>query len=368
MTRKMILPCFTMLAVLLCRPVQATLPPPIPPEYGAYGPLTVCEDDLSIALRTNEAVHLVGPIFRVINDEYLIAATPMVLPPSAFMLFDGPVKHGVFTVGQFTLGQTPTSAAIAFRYSGELPQSAISYAKFAPEGFGKDDVRYAIETRAASSPSDGMVSMLIVASPSFDGSDADKALLERFQLNAAGVSDCVRPADLAAGKRDYGTAGFARSFDDPFYAGRYPPRPDEGAGYHCQGGIGFAFHAGEQLRRPWKSLRSGQSYWLRDGVAVTLSGPVEPMRRTDPDNASEHPAGQLHDSAITFYPSRGVGPPYAPPGVREDGSWLIELGKERNSRLDIRFPAGESGRVGFDLIERLEFVSPDDPRCGAPTQ
>jgi len=130
------------------------------------------------------------------------------------------------------------------------------------------------------------------------------------------------------------------------------------------GGVGFAFYAGERLLRPWKSLQVGQSYLMRGNVVVTLAGPVEPMRPTGPGDAREHPAGQLHGSGVTFYPSRGVGPPYAPPGVREDGSWLIELGKDKNSRLEIRFPAGDKALAGFALIERLEFVAPGDPRCG----
>lgn len=359
MIGKTYLSCFAVLGLLFAAPVHATLPPPTPPEYGAYGPRVVCEGDLSIAVGANEAVHLVGPIFRIINDDYLIAATPMTLPTSAFMLFDGPVKHGVFATGS-----APTNLAMAFRYSGELPSTAAPYVAFARDGFGKDDVRYAVETRVWASSSDGMVSVLIVASPAFDGSDADKAILQRFQLRAAAVPECIRPADLSAGRADHGAAGLERSFDNPYYAGLYPARPDEGPGYHCQGGIGFAFAAGEQVRRPWKSQRTGQSFLIGGGVTVTLSGPVEPMRRTDPDDRLEHPVGQLHRSAITYYPSRGVGPPYAAPGVREDGSWLVEPGQERNSRLQVRFPAGDKARLGFSLIERLEFVADDDPRCG----
>lgn len=360
MIGKSCLAWFAMLGHILTAPAQATLPPPKPPEYGAHGPIAICEGDLSIAARPNEAVHLVGPIFRIINDDYLIAATPMIFPASALMLFDGPVKHGVFATGSAS-----DNLAIAFRYSGELPSTTAPYVPFAPDGFGKNDVRYAVGTRADASPWEDMVPMLIVGSPSFDGSDADKAILARFQLEKAHDSDCVRPAELIVGKTDYGAAGFENSFDNPHYAGLYPAHPDHGPGYHCQGGIGFAVEAGEQLRRPWKSQRLGQSYLMRGDVAVALSGPVEPMRRTDRNDPGEHPAGQLHGSAITFYPSRGVGPPYAAPGVREDGSWLIELGKERYSRMEIRFPAGEKGRLGFSLIERLEFVADDDPRCGA---
>ncbi len=345
-------------ALLSAPMAQATLPPPPPPEYGAYGPLTVCEGDLSIAVSPMQAVHLVGPIFRIIGDDILIAATPMVMPVSAFGAVDGVAQHGIFTVGG-----APGNLKMAFRYSGELPASAAPYVAYAHDGFGKNDVRYAIETRSARAATENMIAMLIVASPSFDGTDADKAILERFRLNASDASTCVRPADLNAGKADFGAAGFVRSFDDPFYPGLYPARPDAGPGYHCQGGIGFAVAAGEQLRRPWKSQRSGASYLIRDGVTVTVSGPTEPMRRTDPGNADEHPAGLLHGNAVTFYPSRGVGPPYAAPGVREDGSWLVEPGKDRNRRLEIRFPAGAKASLGFSLIERLEFVADDDPRC-----
>lgn len=359
MIGKLGLSCLAMLGLLFTAPAHATLPPPTPPEYGAYGPRVVCEGDLSIAVRADEAVHLVGPIFRIMGDDHLIAATPMLMPHSAFSLFNGPVRHGVFATGGL-----PNNPAIAFRYSGDLPPAAAPSAIFARDGFGKGEVRYAVETRVGASSSADMLPMLIVASPSFDGTDADKAILARFQMGAAGVADCVRPADLGAGKVDYRAAGFERSFDNPYYAGLYPAQPDVGPGYHCLGGIGFAVAVGEQLRRPWKSQRGGQSYLIRGGVTVALWGPVAPMRPIDPEDRREHPAGQLHRSALTFYPNRGVGPPYAAPGVREDGSWLVELGQDRNSRLQIRFPAGDKAALGFSLIERLEFVADDDPRCG----
>jgi len=363
MIRTKFLASIAMLGLAIATPAHATLPSPPPPEYGAYGPLLVCEGRFSIAVRPNEGLHVIGPIFRVINDDYLIAATPVVVSTSALGLFGGPFRHGSFVIGSL-----PNKLTMAFRYSGELPETAKPFTIFAREGFGEDDVRYAIEAPTGGSADDPMMSMLIVASPSFDGTDADKAILERFQSNAAGEPACTRPADIASGMLDPAAPGFTRSFNNPFFAGLYPSEPDQGPGFHCQGGIGFAFHADEQVRRPWKSQRRGQSDLLRGGVAVTLSGPVEPMQRTDPADANEHPAGQLHDSAVTFYPSRGVGPPYAAPGVREDGSWLFELGREKRSRLEIRFPAGDKAALGFSLIERLEFVSPDDPRCAAPPQ
>jgi len=71
----------------------------------------------------------------------------------------------------------------------------------------------------------------------------------------------------------------------------------------------------------------------------------------------------LHKSEITYYKSRGVGPPYAAPGVREDGSWLVALGAERFRKLEISFPASEKTPVGFRFLERLAFVDDNDPRC-----
>ena len=71
----------------------------------------------------------------------------------------------------------------------------------------------------------------------------------------------------------------------------------------------------------------------------------------------------VHETRIIYYKSRGVGPPYAEPGVREDGSWSVELGRESNSRLEIAFPASEKTPVGFRFLERLEFAGQDDPRC-----
>lgn len=342
-------------ALLLAQPAHATLPPPRPAEFGAYGPMTLCEGDISIAVRADQAVHVIGPIFRIIDDEHLLAATPVRLPDSAFMSATGAVRHGVFALAGPTL---------AFRYSGDLPEDAARHARFAPEGWADGAVRYAIQTRTDAAAPDSMIPMLIVASPSFDGTDADKAILQQFRSNDRGPPGCIRPVDRSTGPKDLLAAGFSTSFDDPFHAGAYPPQADAGPGYFCLGGIGFAVRAGEQVRRPWRSQGQGNIYLLVDGVSVEILGPVASKWLAEPENKSDHPAGQLHRSALTFYPSRGVGPPYAPPGVREEGSWLVELGSDPSSRLQIRFPAGDKAHVGFGLIERLEFIASDDSRCG----
>jgi hypothetical protein len=354
--------CLALLAFLFAEPATATLPPLPPPQYGAYGPLTICEHNISIAVRTDEAIDIVDRVFRVINEDYVVAAAPMSLSDNAIA---GAAASGKLEV------LWPANAVPAYRYSGVIAPEERRELIYPRIGTRDDAIFYAVPTMAGQRRKpDSWRQMLIITSPSFDGTPSDKTILARFLMNVDENSSCIRPSDLAKDKSDYPgpgeyeDAGLVRSLNDPFYAGWYPPTPIKGPGYHCLGNIGFAIAAGESLRRPWKSHGLGASFLTRGVVTVRISGPAEPMRRTDPDDPSEHPAGLLHKSAVTFYPSRGVGPPYAPLGVREDGSWLVELGKASNSRLEISFPAGDKGRLGFALVERLEFVADDDPRCG----
>ena len=74
--------------------------------------------------------------------------------------------------------------------------------------------------------------------------------------------------------------------------------------------------------------------------------------------------GFMHQSEIFYYPSRGIGPPYAAKNVRENGSWGIILGRRSGTpRVDISFPASKHSAVGFRFIERLQFVRKTDSRC-----
>lgn len=348
--------CAALLASLVVHPAAATRPPPPPDEFGAHGPLAVCHGELSIGVRSGEALHVVGPIFRIISDDYLVAATPLLLPTMALGAAAGPEPRDMFALDGPTL---------AFRYSGALPEDIGRYLPYAREGFDAGAIRYAIQSQSDATPT-GPVPMLLVASPAFDGSDADKAILRRFAADRVAPADCIRPLDRAAGAvgaAGTAVAGLVNRFDDPLFPGRYPPHPDAGPGYICRDGIGFALRAGEQIRRPWKSQAAGESYYMADGVTVSIIGSGTPMARVDRADGAEHPAGLLHQTNLVFYPSRGVGPPYVPPGVREEGSWLVELGTAQGSRFQIRFPAGDKARVGFGLVERLEFVAADDPRC-----
>ncbi|WP_194955483.1 hypothetical protein [Sphingopyxis solisilvae] len=352
MTAKTILAPLVLAVCGQALPVAATLPPPPPVEYGAYGPLAVCEGELRIAVAEDEALHIVGPIFRIINDDYLIAATPMLLPHQTLGAVTGGVSGSMIAL---------PGPIMVFRYSGELTADTARYVPYAPEGFGAASVRYAVQSRTVTASTD-MIPVLVIASPSFDGTDADRAILARVTDGDSDATDCFRPAD---GMADPKAAGLVSAFDDPRYPGLYPRRPDVGPGFYCRDGVGFAVRPGEQLHRPWRSQRRGHSFLLADGAMVTMEGADTPMRRADPASATDHPAGLLHQSRLIFYPGRGVEPPYAPPAVHEEGSWEVDLGRDRGNSLRFRFPAGDKAHIGFGLIERLEFVAPDDPRCGA---
>ena len=179
------------------------------------------------------------------------------------------------------------------------------------------------------------------------------------------AEQCVRPLEFSAtGPPPFNLAEQAGFEAQPagYLVAYYPTNPIQGPIFHCRGGVGFAIEPGEKFLRPWKPLGVGDSGLSRDGMRIKISAPRLPMKRVDPENAREHPLSLLHKSNITYYESRGIGPPHAPPGVREDGSWEVELGKEARSRLLISFPASAS-TFGFSFLERLEFVDQNDPRC-----
>lgn len=326
-------------------PLPPQLPPGIvrlrTPEFGARGPLHLCSAGLAINALDGEGIHVLGPVLRVINDDYLVVITAI---PARDPVLRG--RHG----DPLALGE----GLVAYPYAGILP-SDVSEPTLAP-----DRVRYVVYPK--STRSEGA----IVGSSAFNGSASDRTILSRLRLAAAGEAGCVRPLSFAS--EPFGDAAAAEKAGFESYGiGRlialYPPKPFVGPGYHCQGGIGFRVEPGESLLRPWKPLGDGISYLTHDGTRITVSGPSTPMVRVDPKDREEHPMSLLHETRIIYYKSRGVGPPYAEPGVREDGSWSVELGRESNSRLEIAFPASEKTPVGFQFVERLEFISKDDPRC-----
>lgn len=308
---------------------------PLIPEYGARGPMQICEGDIGIDVEAGEAVHTAGPVLRVINDRYLIAMIPSRLPS-----------------GHSGSGMEPVrldNGLVAHRYDGASPEGA----KDAPLALGDQTVRYLVVSRTGS--------VLIVGATLFDGSRSDRTILSRLR-GKADSKPCIRAFDFASARADPAAAGFA-SYAEARHNALYPEAPDRGPGYYCAGGIGFRVEPGETLRRPWHPLRPSDAFLSTKGVQIGISGPRRTMKRVDPDHAAEHPMSLLHESRIIHYPSRGIGPPYSPSGVREPGSWHVELGEEQNAALEIAFPAGEGASAGFRFLERLEFVGPADSRC-----
>lgn len=310
------------------------------PEYGKRGPLDICEGNIGIRVGDDEAVHVVGNVLRIINDRYLIAAVPSALPLHAVpAMLAKPVPVN--------------SDLMAYRYTGPSPDGA----KAVPQALEDHAIRYLVISKAQP------ITVLIVGASLFSGANSDRAILSRLRAVPADDKSCIRPLNFAPWSTEHKQAGF-EGYAQAQAIALYPPKPDAGPSYYCMGSVGFRVEPGEKLLRPWRSLGYGLSYLMRDGVTVKISGPQRPMQRVDPQDMTEHPMSPLHESRVTFSKSRGVGPPYAAPGVREDGSWSVELGKERNSRMEISFPAFDKTPIGFRFLERLEFVDEGDPRCG----
>lgn len=333
-------------AVLLAQPALAITPPLGPAEYSAYGPLQICAPDFKIDIGTDEAVHIVGNITRLLRDDYLIAAVPAVLRPE-------------------TLGKSASIPVIlgngrtAYRFTAQTPVANRELI-FAPQALGADDIRYAVTVPGNDSH------FIIIGSTAFTGEAADKRILDRLSSVRANSSDCISP-DIARALRFNADASEdtkrARQRHAP-QASLYPPKPDTVRDFYCIGGIGFALKAGEIVYRPWKSLGEPSEATVRiNGVSIKISRRQEPLHRADENDASEHPLGLLHQSRIIYYPSRGTGPPYAPENVREDGSWSIVLGQYPRQQMFVGFPASDKTPIGFQFIERMQFVEKDDPRC-----
>lgn len=309
--------------------------PRIAYEYGARGPLEICEGKVGISVAEGEGVHILDNVLRVINDDYLITIVP-IAPDTKRLARPMSVEGGL----------------TARLYGGAPPDMA------AEAELGADRIRYVVTDGSSGA-------YLLVGSTAFDGSDGDRAILSRLRGMPEAKAGCIRPLSFASDTQQAEQAGFL-SYSGARSVALYPPRPIAGPAYHCQGGIGFRIEAGESLLRPWRPLGDGVSrLTIGDGTTITIEGASSPLRRADPEDRSEHPLGLLHESRIIYYPSRGVGPPYAAEGVREDGSWSVELGKDQNSRLEISFPASAHTSAGFRLLERLEIVDAGDPRCAA---
>lgn len=336
-----------LLSLLNLAVVTPDLPPPIlrmhTPEFGARGPLRICERHLAIDVLADEGIHVLGPVMRVINDDYLFALAAV---PSGDR---GPLEKSA------TSSIRVDDQLVASPYIGPAP------AESADPWLETGKVRYVV------SRGDDAGDAVLVGSSAFKGTESDRSILSRLRFVPSGPSACIRPLTFAAagygaGIEEAKLAGF-ESYGLASAVALYPRLPNSGPGFHCQGGVGFPIEPGETLLRPFRPLGESTSYLTYDGVTITISASRNPMSRADPADVGEHPMSLLHETHLIYYRSRGTGAPYAPPGVREDGSWSVELGKETGSGLEISFPASQKTPVGFQFLERLEFVSDSDPRC-----
>jgi hypothetical protein len=312
-------------------PAYPAAPPPI---YGAYGPLQVCGDGFGISVNKDEGIFIWGDNVRVTG------------------------KTSLFTVkvspSRIALGSQAASGPIP------LPKAMAAY-RYRDDDAETNSIRYLLDDLLF----DGDRPRIWVSSPLFDGTNADKAILARVSRPVMTAADCIEPRSALSIAKGTKAADYAAKMSN-YFAENYPSDPIPGPAYHCQSGVGFTVEKGETILRPWKSLgseRAGPSYVVRDGITVKISSPGGNLQRADPADANEHPMSVRHKSKITYYKSRGVGPPYAEPGVRENGSWLVELGAEPLGKISVIFPAGDKARIGFRFLERLELVESNDPRC-----
>ena len=344
-------------ALIMPQTAAAILPPARPPSYSAYGPFQLCSDRFVIDVAEGEALHIVGDIARVINDREVLAIK--FANSRYYSLVDTlGMKNG--KIGQNRNGAGP--AKMSMRRFDEATPDAGDTIRYAPHGLGNEDVRYQL------GPSDKSDNAVIIGASSFDGSGKDERLLDRIKHPDTKSADCLPLSAIFNSDLNDGDA--KRAYDLANYgADIYPPVPDPGPQFRCQAGIGFALEKGESLLRPWRPLGvDGEIYVNTGDTRIKIEQRFYNKERLgpgDPADMTEHPMSMLRKTEVTYYPSRGVGPPYAEPGVPELGSWAVKLIESYNYGVTFSFPASEKTGAGFRFLERLQFVKEDDPRCSS---
>lgn len=331
--------------------VQAHTPPPAPPQFSAYGPWQLCSAGYTMDVKADEGVHVIGEVVRILYDDYLITVVPATLQKDqlakAFTQRSTSLKSG--NVYKFT-GPTPDPG-------GPLGDRPLLYV---PQAIEPDAIRYAL-------PLDTAGKFLIIGSSLFKGTVDDLNVLARVSRGGAWRPGCLQ-ADAV---RQYLIRSDAPEEFSLIYARldqrarSYPKGPEiTGLPYYCVSGIGFNVENDERLLRPYRSLGVESPAWVsKNGVSVKIEGGDEPLVPASSSVAEGHPLGMMSKASITYYPSRGVGRPYAPENVREDGSWEIRIGEYRPSAVTITFPGSDKTPTGFRFLERLEFTDKSDPRC-----
>jgi hypothetical protein len=336
--------CAALFALLLSGGAAAVTPPLAPPSYAAYGPLKLCTPNFSFAIGADEAVHASGDIVRIIGQDGILAIKYGGLDaavPSAWS-DPKPVPGGDGWKMARLTSATPDAGRTLYT---------------APQTLGDNDIRYALFDAGENKPG------MIVGATAFDGSAKDAQRLARIALgpNESG-DDCIVIA-AALGDRDFARKEGAA--DD--WASLFPRQWEAGPLFHCVNGVGFPLGAGAEIRRPWKSLGSDGLAFLRIGghgikIEPRGGGRIRPSEGASP---GEHPLGWLRKTALSFHPSRGVGPPYSPAGVREPDRWSVDIDTEGywKTGLAVSFEGDAAAATGFAFLETLEIVNADDPRC-----
>jgi hypothetical protein len=334
--------------VLQPAPAFSHTPRPNPPQFEAYGPIQICTNNYVVDVRTEEAVHVSGDIVRIINDQELIALKLVPTPTGNFARTD---QGSIYITEQVR----------AFRHPLATPDNNGTLA-YASRTLEPKDIRYALVDRKSNS-----ALMVLVGATSFRGEHKDEAIVRRIRPLAEKLPDCIHlnVGDGSLAYSSFLTWELTRTQPD-YGASIFPRIPDAGPVFHCLSGIGFPIREGEKLKRPWRSLgskASAYSYVIIDDAYIKFEGYAPGFKRKDPTNSNEHPMSLLQPTELTYSPSRGIGPPYAPVGVRDDGSWEVKLAAKNYYGLRVRFPASAKTGIGFSFLERLEFVEDADPRC-----
>lgn len=319
-----------------------------PPQYSAYVPCQLCSPHFAIAVNEDEALDVIGDVARIISDGELLAIKYVGNPIEMFITSpDKAIALGGGKTARRLTGPTHDTAQI-LTYAQRLLQPS--------------DVRYMLTFGEHGGET------LIVGATSFDGSAGDQRLLAGIQHAEASRTGCLSLELALNGYRGDKAWQPAGEKWNP-QAVLYPQKPDLGPQYHCIGGLGFSVRAGEGLHRRWKSLDiDGPVVVEIDEARINIGHPDQRLEPVDPGNAKEHPMSPLSENEVAYYPSRGIGPPYAAAGIRDAGSWSVKLAANRYGGMQISFPASEKTGVGFGFLERLEFVETKDVRCGVHGQ
>jgi hypothetical protein len=344
-------------AAILPQATFAITPPLGPPQYSAYGPFQLCSGRFVIDINTGEALHVVGDIARIINDREVLAIKYANVPGSYFPDIETPKHSGKAEPKQ--KDSDPRTFSIR-RIDTATPDAARTV-RYAPHGLSDKDVRYAL------TQSGDVDNALIVGATSFDGSQNDRRLLDRVKTSEAVNANCLPLSTVF--NRDRQDAIFKRAFElSNDGAATYPPVPDQGPLFRCTAGLGFALEADESLHRPWRPLGDDGFLHINTGgshikIEQRFYTAEKSRLVNDPTNPTEHPMRNQDKTKVTYYPSRGIGPPHSEPGVREPGSWAVKLIESYDYGVTFSFPASEYTGAGFRFLERLQFVAEDDRRC-----